>query len=286
MRKKLFFMKPFSSIKTSLVTFVIVGLLTGCAARAPLLIEPINSGDGYPPSYTDMHTGVEFMLLPSGSFTMGSPEGEEGRDGDESPTHTVYIDSFYMGKHEITQAQWGKVMGKNPSRFKGNPNLPVESISWNKTLEFIKRLNRKTGLNYRLPTEAEWEYACRATTKAPFYSGSDNKTLNEYAWFTVNSGGETHPVGTRMPNKWGLYDMHGNVSEWIGDGRRGYLSRKEHNPKAPPSSVKTIHRGGCWLYPARMCRSANRMTVEKDFSTHIIGFRLAIDKDALESPQR
>ncbi len=270
-----------SSADMKKIYLIILLLLTGCASGIQVQIKSPNPDDGFPPSYTDKYTGIEFILLPSGSFTMGSPDTEKGRDGDEGPTHTVTLDSFYISKYEITQAQWEKVVGNNPSHFKGYPGLPVENISWDNVQEFLKRLNKKTGLKYCLPTEAQWEYACRSGTQTPFCCGSDNKTLNEYAWFSINSGGETHPVGLRRPNRWGIYDMHGNVNEWIGDGRRGYLSREEHNPRGVHSSVKALYRGGCWLYPAYLCRSANRMTVEKKFKSHIIGFRLAIAKDAI-----
>ena len=212
---------------------------------------------------------------------MGSPDTEKGRDNDEGPVHSVTIDPFYMGKYEVTEGQWQRVMGDNPSYFKGHPYLPVENVSWNDVQKFIKRLDEKTGIRFRLPTEAEWEYACRAGSDAPFCCGTDNKTLAEYAWFSMNSGGETHVVGTRYPNKWGLYDMHGNVNEWVADGRRGYLPRAERNPRGIISLRKAIFRGGCWLYPAYLCRSANRMDAEKDFRSHITGFRLAVDRSEI-----
>jgi formylglycine-generating enzyme required for sulfatase activity len=275
-------MKPYAITRRSVLLAVVISVLLfpGCASHT-LITEPLNPQDGFPPSYTDPYAGVEFIVLPSGSFTMGSPENEKGRDQDEGPTHEVSIESFYIGKYEVTQAQWEKVMGESPSHNRAHTRLPVENVSWDEIQRFLERLNKKTGLTFRLPTEAEWEYACRAGTQTPFCSGSDASTLNEYAWYNINAGDETHLVGTRMPNQWGLYDMHGNVSEYVGDGRRGYLSRKEHNPKGASSSQRAIHRGGCWFYPARLCRSANRMTYEKKLRTHIAGFRLAIDKGAV-----
>jgi len=272
----------FSSLKTVPVFFLLI-LLTACATQTYVLRqpEPVNPQDGFPASYTDQFTGMEFILVPSGSFTMGSPDNEKGRGDDEGPAHTVILDSFYMGKYEVTQAQWQQVRGSNPSHFKGHPGLPVENVSWNDVQVFIKRLNKKTGRKFRMPTEAEWEYSCRAGSVAPFCCGSDNRTLIEYAWFDMNSGGETHVAGTRLPNNWGMYDMHGNVNEWVGDGRRGYLSRTVRNPHGISSIKKALFRGGSWLYPAYLCRSANRMAGEKDFRSHIIGFRLAIDKASL-----
>ena len=264
-----------------LILYTVGCLIIGCATQAPLIADPINPADGFRADYVDAYTGMEFILLPAGSFTMGSPEHEPDRDADEGPVHTVTLDPFYLGKYEVTQAQWHKVMGESPSLNKGHPDLPVENVSWNSVQKFLKKLVDKTGLPYRLPTEAEWEYACRAGTQTRFCSGSDNRTLMEYAWFHSNAGGETHQVGRRLPNAWGLYDMHGNVSEFVADGRRGYLSRPARNPRGPDSQVYVLHRGGCFLYPPRLCRSANRMQYEKTFGTHIIGLRLALDKEAV-----
>ncbi|MDY6973364.1 MAG: formylglycine-generating enzyme family protein [Thermodesulfobacteriota bacterium] len=264
----------------------VTGMLAGCAADTPLDVEPVALVRECPYLFVDEYLGAELVLVPSGSFVMGSPESEKGRDKDESPAHKVEIDSFYIGRYEITQPQWEKVMGKNPSKFRGLPDLPVEGVSWKDVKEFLIRLQKKTRLPYRLSTEAEWEYVCRAGSQTPFCSGSDERSLNEYAWFSINAGGETHRVGSRLPNKLGVYDMHGNVSEWVGDGRRGYLSRTENNPVGPSSSKKAIHRGGCWLYPARLCRSANRMSADKEFRSHIIGFRLAINKNSICNPRR
>ncbi len=266
---------------TLALAFMTVAALPGCAAGPPLALEPFNTNDGFAPAYVDDHTRMEFMRIPAGSFTMGSPGDEKGRDPDEGPPHTVQLDAFYLGKYEVTQAQWQKVMEENPSKSRGHANLPVENVSWEDVRLFLQRMKEQTGISYRLPTEAEWEYACRAGTAAPFFSGGDNQTLIEYAWFSLNAGGESHLVGRRLPNDWGLYDMHGNVSEWIGDGRRGYLSRAAKNPRGPQSMTTALHRGGSWLYPPRLCRSANRMTYEKKVGTHIIGLRLALDRDAV-----
>jgi len=236
--------------------------------------------------YVEAFSGIALARVPGGSFIMGSPEDEKGRDSSEGPSHTVHINAFYLGTCEITQGQWKKIMGDNPPAFKSGDTYPVENISWMDAQKFIRLLSKKSGISFRLPTEAEWEYACRAGTQTPFFSGSDNETLLEYAWFDRNSGGETNPVAARLANKWGLFDMHGNVSEWVGDGRRGYLSREERNPQGPPTAHKAIHRGGAWLYPAYMCRSAKRITAPKDFRTHIIGLRVALDANAFLPPHR
>jgi formylglycine-generating enzyme required for sulfatase activity len=164
--------------------------------------------------------GMEFVLIPAGAFEMGSPSNEAGRDDDDGPIHQVTIkNAFYMGKYEVTQEQWRAVMGDNPSYFTGNDNLPVEQVSWDDVQEFIRKLNAKEGTDkYRLPSEAEWEYACRAGTTTRYSFGDSESRLGEYAWYTDNSGSKTHPVGQKKPNPWGLYDMHGNVWEWVLDG--------------------------------------------------------------------
>jgi len=171
-----------------------------------------SSGAGTTPRRVrDPRTGIVFLLVEPGTFRMGSPEGEEGRDSDEGPVHEVEITRpFYLGETEVTQAQWKKVMGSNPSHRKGD-DLPVENVSWNDAVEFC----RKAG--YRLPTEAEWEYACRTGSTTRFSFGDADGRLDEYAWYGGNSGGRTHPVGQKKPNAWGFRDMHGNVWEWCAD---------------------------------------------------------------------
>ena len=149
---------------------------------------------------------------------MGSPDNETDREADEGPMHEVFIDSFFMSETEVTQAQWGKIMGSNPSMLQFGDSYPVENVSFNEVQQFLKSAFQKSRFGYRLPTEAEWEYACRAGSVAPYCCCPDDKTLLEYAWFGVNSGGETHPVKSFLPNQWGLYDMHGNVNEWVADG--------------------------------------------------------------------
>jgi formylglycine-generating enzyme required for sulfatase activity len=159
-----------------------------------------------------------FVQIPAGDFDMGSPSNEEGRWDNEGPVHQVNISkAFYMSKYEVTQKQWRDVMGSSPSYFKGD-DLPVESVSWNDVQDFIKKLNEKEGGNkYRLPSEAEWEYAARAGTATRYSFGDDESKLGDYAWYMVNSGDKTHDVGQKKPNPWGLYDMHGNVWEWVQD---------------------------------------------------------------------
>ena len=204
-------------------------------------------------------TGVnmEFILIRPGSFTMGSNDG----DDDEKPVHKVTITRpFYIGKYEVTQEQWQAVMGTNPSSFKG-PRNPVENVSWNGCRDFLTKLREKApGRSFRLPTEAEWEYACRAGSTTKFHFGDDEGALSEYAWYTGNSGSKTHPVGTKKPNAFGLYDMHGNVQEWCQDwhAKDYYLLSPSEDPQGPATVGSRVLRGGSWSYLARLCRSANR----------------------------
>jgi formylglycine-generating enzyme required for sulfatase activity len=156
--------------------------------------------------------GMEFVLIPSGSFMMGADKNFEDASDDETPRHRVTISQpFYLGKYEVTQGEWAEVMGSNLSRFKGRSN-PVENVSWDDAIEFIRRLNQKEGhCRYRLPAEAEWEYAARAGSASTYSFGDDAGQLGRYAWYGGNSGDSTHPVGQKEPNAWGLYDIHGNV---------------------------------------------------------------------------
>ncbi len=198
--------------------------------------------------------GMEFVLIPAGEFMMGSPEGEG--DYDERPQHKVIITRpFYMQTTPVTQAQWKKVIGrkflrrtKNPSYFKGD-DLPVERVSWKDAQRFLEKLNQKEQKGrYRLPTEAEWEYACRAGSATKYSFGNDEGRLGEYAWYDKNSGGKTHPVGQKKPNAWGLYDMHGNVWEWCSDwyDKDYYRNSPSRNPKGPTNGRYRVLRGGSW----------------------------------------
>jgi len=210
---------------------------------------------------TSPSTGIEFVLIPAGKFTMGSPLGEQGRYDDEGPAHEVIIKSpFYMGKYPVTQKQWEKVMENNPSDFKGE-NRPVENVSWDNVQEFIKELNKKEGTDkYRLPSESEWEYAFRAGTTTRYSFRDDESKLGDYAWYSENAGSETHPVGQKKPNPWGLYDMHGNVWEWCQDKWHGNYDGTPSDGSAweSGSSSSRVNRGGGWYHRARYCRSAIR----------------------------
>jgi formylglycine-generating enzyme required for sulfatase activity len=216
--------------------------------------------------------GMEFVLIQAGEFQMGASDG----DKDEQPVHTVRISKpFYLGKYEVTQAQWQAVMGNNPSRFTGDATRPVENVSWEDVQEFIRRLNTKEGgATYRLPTEAEWEYAARAGTTTAYSFGNDKGQLSQYAWYGDTSGSQTHPVGTLKPNAWGLYDMHGNVWEWVQDWYGPYTAAAAVDPAGPSSGSYRVNRGGSWRYLTSHCRSACRGHWSPGYRYDHLGCRL------------
>ncbi len=205
---------------------------------------------------------------------MGSPSDEKDRRNDEMQ-HKVKVDGFYIGKYEVTQKQWESVMGNNPSNFKGD-NLPVEKVSWDDCQEFIRKINSASGKKFRLPTEAEWEYAARGGQNY-VYSGSNN--LDNVAWYSDNSGSKTHPVGQKSANGFGIYDMSGNVWELCQDwyDEKYYKSSPENNPRGPESSASRISRGGSWIINGWRCRSANRDSDGPSDRYNFLGFRLVRD---------
>ncbi len=216
--------------------------------------------------------GMQFRLIPSGSFTMGSERG----NADEKPVHEVILSKpFYLGIHEVTQAQWQAVMGSNPAHFK-DPNRPVENVSWNDAQEFCKRLSEKDSARYRLPTEAEWEYACRAGTKTEFYWGA--RFSGDFAWARDNSEGAAHTVGGKKSNPWGLYDMGGNVYEWCQDNYGRYPSSDQVDPLNSDGSRYHVDRGGCWYNDGEYCRSADRGGRLDDFRDFFVGLRVVREK--------
>ena len=199
-------------------------------------------------------------------------------DADEKPVHQVCVDDFYFGKYEVTQGQWEKVMGNNPSRFKGRDN-PVEQVSWNDVQEYINRLNGQSGGKYRLPTEAEWEYAARSGGKRKKWAGTSKEPeLGEYAWYRINSGTKTHPVGQKRPNGLGLYDMSGNVWEWCADwyDQNYYQGSSRSTPERPGSSLYKVLRGGSWYSYAWMAGAATRDRGDPAARLITIGFRLVL----------
>ena len=188
-----------------------------------------------------------------GTFQMGNEKGSS----DEKPIHSVTLSNYYIGQTEVTQALWKVVMGKNPSFRKGD-NMPVERVSWNDCQNFIEKLNGLTGRKFRLPTEAEWEYAARGGNRSRCYNYSGSNFLDDVAWYAKNSNNTTHDVGTKGPNELGIYDMSGNVWEWCQDWYGGYSSSAQTNPTGPSSDSYRVYRGGSWYYFASDCRTSIR----------------------------
>ena len=239
--------------------------------------------------------GVSFTMIPveGGTFTMGATaeQGSDARDN-EKPAHQVTLSSYSIGQTEVTQELWQAVMGSNPSEFKGN-NLPVEQVSWDDCQTFISKLNQLTGQNFRLPTEAEWEYAARGGNRSKGYKYAGSNSLNDVAWFWQNSGdsyltGEwdwnsiksnnckTHPVATKWPNELGLFDMSGNVGELCQDWVGSYSTTSQTNPTGPASGSNRVHRGGCWYGIARGCRVSYRYYFTPSNTGNFLGLRLAL----------
>ena len=214
------------------------------------------------------------VQVEGGSFQMGGTS-EQGDDAynNEKPVHEVTLSDYYMGKYEVRQSEWEVVMGSNPSYFKGE-DLPVEQVSWEDCHEFIGRLNALTGLNFKLPTEAQWEYAARGGNLSKSYKYSGSNDLGEVGWYGSNSGNCTHRVGEKQPNELGLYDMSGNVWEWCEDRYGGYSVTSQRDPLGAASGSYRVFRGGCWYYGARSCRVSFRYYDRPGIRYYILGFRL------------
>lgn len=215
-----------------------------------------------------MAAAGEFVTVPGGCFQMGDTFGDG--DFDDKPVHEVCVDGFSIGKYEVTQGQWRKVMGSNPSEFQRGDNYPVEQVSWDDAQEFIKKLNQQSGRRYRLPTEAEWEYAARSGGKQEKYAGGDD--VDAVAWYNLISDKSTHPVGQKQPNGLGIYDMSGNVEEWVQDYYHFYDSERQSNPGGPSSGHSRVTRGGAhgrWTVLA-----AARSGISPGYRFLGLGFRL------------
>lgn len=217
----------------------------------------------------------EMVRVVGGTFTMGGTAEQGSYANDDKPTHQVTLSSYSIGKTEVTQVLWQAVMGSNPSNFKGS-NLPVEEVSWEDCQTFIRKLNALTGKNFRLPTEAEWEFAARGGNNSRGYKYSGSNTLSNVAWYDDNSGSQTHPVGTKAPNELGLYDMSGNVYEWCSDWFGNYSSSSQYNPTGSNTGSNRVYRGGSWFSYAGFCRVSNRDSYSPTFRHDILGLRLAL----------
>ena len=218
----------------------------------------------------------KMVYVEGGKFTMGATreQGNEARDY-EKPTHQVFLSSFSIGKYEVTQEEWYAVMGSNPSYFKG-AKRPVEMVSWDDCQKFIDKLNTITGKKFRLPTEAEWEFAARGGNKSKGYKYSGSNEIDKVAWYGNNSGGTTHDVGQKSPNELGLYDMSGNAWEWCQDWYDNYGSNSQTDPSGPSSGKYRMNRGGSWYDKSSSYRVSFRNTVRPDHSYHTLGLRLAL----------
>lgn len=220
--------------------------------------------------------GIEFVWCRAGRFTMGTDTGYF----DERPARQIHItEGFFIGRYEITQEQWMKVMGENPSTF-SDPGLPVDTITHIQAMEFAEKLSEATGARYRLPTEAEWEFACRAGTQTKYSFGDEVEALGDHAWFRENSAETTHVPGEKKPNPWGIYDMHGNVAEWCSDWYvSGYDPDDTTDPKGPDQIRDAVVRGGSWADSPGYLKSSARFRMNFIFARNHIGLRLVREKD-------
>lgn len=275
-------MRPIhSSLVVSFLLYVLVALVpTPLGSSWSSAAEP-TAEDAAEPNGPDRDfvnsIGMTFRVIPAGTFRMGSEAG----NNDEQPVHEVTISRpFYLGVCEVTNANGFAVKGFVPSGRK-EADRPIESVTWDEAVAFAAALSslpaeRAAGRVYRLPTEAEWEYACRAGTSTAYSFGDDASLLGDFAWFDRSSGGRTQAVGQKQANAWGLYDMHGNVWEWCGDWLGKYPTAAETDPQGPAEGVLRVPRGGGFSSPARSCRSARRGGDEPSIRSGIVGFRLAL----------
>ncbi|MDR1165661.1 MAG: formylglycine-generating enzyme family protein [Deltaproteobacteria bacterium] len=253
-----------------LAQFIWIGLLSS------LLVWPLFPAVARADEFVNS-LGMEFVLIPAGIFTMGEWE-DEASNPDELPRHEVEITTpFYLGKFEVTQDQWMSVMGANPSEFRGQDH-PVDNVSWNDAQNFLRRLNQKENTDrYRLPSEAEWEYSVRAGSDSIFFFGGERSSLGKFAWFVANADEKTHPVGLKNPNPWGLFDVYGNVWEWVNDwfSEDYYADSPLKDPLGPSETGHKSMRGGSIEFEAGVCRSANRINFSTKSKDSDFGFRVA-----------
>jgi formylglycine-generating enzyme required for sulfatase activity len=251
----------------------------------PRVVEPKEAPESrkaqasLPSEFTNS-LGMQFRLIPAGKFLMGSPGNEKGRRSDELQHEVILTRPFYLGIYPVTQGEYERVMGGNPSDFKGD-RYPVKCVSWEDAMAYIERLNsiheeKSFGRRYRLPTESEWEYSCRAGSTSAYCFGAEESRLGDYAWYGSNSGSKTHPVGLKRPNAWGLHDMHGNVWEWCSDWYGDYPGVTVTDPVGPKDGSYRVNRGGGWYLDAAFCRSSYRSWNDPSFRFSFLGFRLAL----------
>ncbi|MBI2193860.1 MAG: formylglycine-generating enzyme family protein [Planctomycetes bacterium] len=261
----------------------------------------IHEATGWPLEIRHKPTGICFVFIPPGEFQMGSPDAETDRDGDEGPVHRVRLTRpFYLGKYEVTRGQWKRITGSDPAArwSESLPDLSVPSggISWSACQNFIASLNRGLGegkgFEFALPTEAQWEYACRAgsTTRFSFGADPDYSELDRFGWCSSDPDRleerAAHPVGRKLPNPWGLYDMHGNILEWCRNWHGPYAGGQVSDPEGPATGKYRALRGGSWYDGPEVCRSANRGHAEPFENWRHFGLRLALNVGAAIGPQK
>jgi len=284
-------------ILTLLILPVTIILFQGCKQKTPE--QPSSEAENHAQTKTETETGM--ILLPDGTFIMGD------EDEIDAPPHEVTISAFYIDTYLVTQEQYEKLMGENPSRWKGKTN-PVEQMRWSDAVKYCNARSRSEGLEpcydlntwkcnftangYRLPTEAEWEYACRAGTTTAYFFGDDESKLKAYAWYEDNSASKPRPVGQKPANPWGLYDMHGSVWEWCNDFYKVdyYQESPRKNPRGPETGETKVLRGGAWKFSAESCRSAYRYNenpgyADVCFGYDIYGFRCVRNAGTTAAPK-
>ena len=256
-----------ASLSGVLTTHTSSSVASGFSSSGNTITIPVKDG-----------ISIDMVRVEAGTFTMGATAEMKDPFGNEKPTHRVTLtNDYYIGKYEVTQALWKAVMGNNPSEYKGD-NLPVEKVSWNDCQEFLSKLNRITGKTFRLPTEAEWEYAARGGNKSRGYQFSGSSNLSDVAWYDDNSGYVTHAVGSKQSNELGIYDMTGNVWEWCQDWYGKYSSSSQINPTGANSGSDRVIRGGSWNNTAWFCRSSCRLNYTPGFRNDCLGLRLVLSE--------
>ena len=246
-------------------------------AQQPVVQPTVTNSDNISIPVKD-GISIDMVRVEAGTFTMGATSEMKDPWDDEKPAHQVTLtNDYYIGKYEVTQALWQAVMGNNPSNFKGD-NLPVENVSWKDCQKFLSKLNNTTGKSFRLPTEAEWEYAARGGKKSRGYQYNGSNNLSDVAWYDDNSGKKTHAVGTKQPNELGIYDMSGNVWEWCQDRYGKYSSSSQVNPTGANSGSYRVLRGGSWCSSARVCRSSYRYGSTPGNRDGNLGLRLILSE--------
>ena len=296
----------FRHCRATFTAALIALLIAGCGQRGKPQSEIRNpkSAIQNAPRTVTTSSGLEMAIIPAGEFVMGDDNG----DADEKPAHKVQVGAFYMDTREVTQQAYESLMQKNPSKFKG-PDRPVEQVDWYHAVLYCNMRSLKEGLKpcydanslacdfeadgYRLPTEAEWEYACRAGTQTKYSFGDDPARLKTFAWYKTNADRTTHPVGQKSPNPWGLYDMHGNVAEWCHDiySETYYQKGEVEDPRGPSAGNKRVLRGGSWRTDDEGCRSAirnseNARFADACFGSDAYGFRCAKKVTPQEQPSQ